>query len=329
MEENKVTLGKNQIHIVTGFFDVGRGDHSTQSRSNDKYVEYFRFWARMRNPMVIYTTSDMADKAMAVRREFGLEDMTRLVVENDIYSMAADYLERMRKVDNAGLFELWRNRQADISNNAEYNYIMLMKYWMMQDSVERGLIDNNSLVAWLDFGWNHGGKCYTVPEEYDYEWEYPFSMDRIHTFYRKNPIDDIGFLKLQFMNDSMMGAPIVCPAGLTKRLYELLLEALDILLVLDCHDDDQMLLCIAARKHPEEFELHESDWFLPLYHYGNPNLTYQSLTPPVEPDTRSAIRKILSKIKFYLTQTHIIVTQDKEYYELMKRYEKLFEVSRK
>ena len=45
----------SDIAIVTAFFDIGRGKWPKFSRSRDQYLEYFRFWARVRNRVVVYT----------------------------------------------------------------------------------------------------------------------------------------------------------------------------------------------------------------------------------------------------------------------------------
>ena len=44
----------NGITIVSAFFDCGRGNLDYQTRKNEKYIEYFKFWARIKNPLIIY-----------------------------------------------------------------------------------------------------------------------------------------------------------------------------------------------------------------------------------------------------------------------------------
>ena len=31
------------------------------------------------------------------------------------------------------------------------------------------------MVAWIDFGYNHGGEYYINPEDFNFEWKYNFS----------------------------------------------------------------------------------------------------------------------------------------------------------
>lgn len=41
---------RKEITIVTAFFDIDRSNwQGEMQRSNDKYVEFFKFWARIKN----------------------------------------------------------------------------------------------------------------------------------------------------------------------------------------------------------------------------------------------------------------------------------------
>ena len=49
--------------------------------------------------------------------------------------------------------------------NPLYNYIMYLKTYFLTDAINKGLVKNN-MVAWVDFGFNHGGEIYSTPEEF-------------------------------------------------------------------------------------------------------------------------------------------------------------------
>ena len=74
------------IHIVTGFFDIGRANFDGYERDNETYFAYFRFWARIENDMTVYCASEHAAQVAAIRAEYGLEDRTKIVQVDDPFS---------------------------------------------------------------------------------------------------------------------------------------------------------------------------------------------------------------------------------------------------
>ena len=44
--------------IVTGFWDVGRGENCRFPRTNEKYFQEFEQWARIRNKLIVFVDSD-------------------------------------------------------------------------------------------------------------------------------------------------------------------------------------------------------------------------------------------------------------------------------
>ena len=116
----------DEITIVTAFFDIGRKDFKELPRSNE-YLEHFKFWARMKNNLIIYTDSVMGPKALKVREEFGLADKTELVIIDDISTIDPDLLNRMKKIDGSKAFLNFRYNSNAAENDAFYNYVMLLK----------------------------------------------------------------------------------------------------------------------------------------------------------------------------------------------------------
>ena len=45
--------------------------------------------------------------------------------------------------------------------NPLYNYIMYLKTYFLTDAINKGLVKNN-MVAWVDFGFNLGGRNYIL-----------------------------------------------------------------------------------------------------------------------------------------------------------------------
>ena len=62
------------ITIVTAFFDIGRGEWTPDKglphyleRKTETYIERFSNLATLENPMVIYTSKDLAPKIQQIR----------------------------------------------------------------------------------------------------------------------------------------------------------------------------------------------------------------------------------------------------------------------
>ena len=74
----------NEISIVTAFFDIGRKDWKGFERDNTTYANYFKFWARLKNHLVVYTEPKMAEQVKKIRADYNLLDKTTIIVIEDL-----------------------------------------------------------------------------------------------------------------------------------------------------------------------------------------------------------------------------------------------------
>lgn len=71
--------------IVSAFFDIGRSNWVTYQRPNDNYFSNMeKNTLTLRNPMVFFTTPEIAEDVVKVRRREGLMDRT-MVVAHDLH----------------------------------------------------------------------------------------------------------------------------------------------------------------------------------------------------------------------------------------------------
>ncbi len=295
--------------IVTAFFDIGRGDFNIvrcEPRSVQKYMDYFDFWARIKNTVIVYTQSEYAERIKSIRAKYGREKETIVIEIDNIFSVEKDIFSKMLSIEKNADFHNFRYWDEEVSNRADYDYIMLMKYWCMNDAFAKGLLKAD--VCWFDFGFNHGGEKFLHADEFDFYIESKIESSKINLFYlpRKwNPDTVHAGLALQYQFDTIAGPVIIMPCVLCKSLWEMTKAAMLSLISLDCIDDDQQLLLMSYHLHPELFELYEADWFLPLKKYlGGEHLTVR---PPTAEQKKSLVRKVLGKIKrtfFKKKQSH-------------------------
>lgn len=261
-----------EITIVTAFFDIGREKWRGFERDNNKYVEYFKFWARMKNKVVVYTDKETAQQVLQIRESFGLKSRTQVVVIDDITTLDIEAYQSIEKVLSKELAVKFRDQpHCPESHNALYDYIVYLKPYFIVDAVKKGLADG--MIAWMDFGYNHGGKFYTNPLEFDYLWQYDFSS-KIHIF-AIDKIDDMPVFEIvRTMKTYIAGGIIVAPAELWGALLTLVRKALFNLASCGMMDDEQTLLVMAYREQPEIFEIHPVEDFLcPLKAFGGAHLT--------------------------------------------------------
>ncbi len=264
-----------EIIIVTAFFDIGRGQfkNTVYTRTEKEYIEHFKFWARIQNELIIYTQSKYKDMIFEIREAFGLRDKTRIIIVDDFREKNLDLYKRMCKVEKNPQYALWGINPRALRNRADYDYVMLMKYWCLNEAAD--LANEAAVLAWVDFGFNRSGACYINSEEFAFTWQSQvFSNDRrIHIFTMFDPEDVLLCESLQLMYVCAMGGIVIVPKELCGELWILMKQAMESLLMLDAIDDDQQLLVMAYKYKPEIFSVHQSKWFLPLKEYGGEHLT--------------------------------------------------------
>ena len=247
-----------KIKIVTAYFDIGRADSEVSPRSNNEYIDYFRFWAGIQNEMVIYCQSDYEMQIRSIREEHGLENKTEIITVDNVFGIEPSLLARMEKIQNDTSFSDFRYYSKAMSNNAKYDYIMLMKYWFMADAARRSKED--CFIAWNDFGYNHGNAYYKNSKDFSFEWEYDFP-ERINAFCLKNPDSQSLIDSLQFQCDCFIGSPIIIPKKMCEWSWNNIKGAMEALLDIGCIDDDQHLQLMVYKKNPELYSIVICDWF--------------------------------------------------------------------
>lgn len=262
----------SEITIVSAFFDIGRGNMQGFERSSNKYVEYFKFWARMRNKLVVYTDKITAEQVLKIRDEFKLQDRTQVIIIDNVYALEPEVYEQIQKaLANEAAINFRNYPKNPESWNPRYNYVTFLKPYFVADAVKKGYVDG--MIAWVDFGYNHGGENCIHSSEFDFLWCYDFSP-QIHLFAMEQPDDMPIFEVVKTMRAYIAGAIMVAPAELWIDFANLYKESMLHLTHCGFADDDQTLSIMAYRERPELFEIHPvDDWFIALKEVGGEHLT--------------------------------------------------------
>ena len=152
-------------------------------------------------------------------------------------------------------------------------------------------VEENSQVAWIDFGFEHGGEVFEDENDYSFLWEYDFG-NKITLFYKNEITTDPIFKIIKtFQPDCILGSLIVAPKSLCEQFWKINLESANILADIGFMDDDQLIYLLSYRRNPELFNLVKSDWFLALKQCGGGHIKLKKIQKP------SFLSRVKNKIK--------------------------------
>ena len=279
------------IRIVTAFFDIGRAHFDGYERDNETYFAYYRFWARIRNEMLVYCAPEHADLVLSIRAEFGLADRTGVVTVADPFAIEPDLYRRMQRAAEDPGFQTFRYYRAP-ENGAPYSYVTMLKAWCLSNAAAR--IPEDCVLTWVDFGINHCGVKYARSEDFDFLWEFSFA-EKITAFCHENPAPVSLIDTLQFMTPVFDGSIVIMPKTLCSTYWQAIRSAMESLIALGCVDDDQMLLLIVCKAHPELFDIRiENGWYSGFEMCSNQTFSLADHVPPPLNEKASGIVRRLA-----------------------------------
>lgn len=267
----------DEITIVTAYFNIGREKWKGYERGDNKYVNYFDFWAKIKNNIIVYTDKNLVNKVYEIREKYGLKEKTKVIAINNLYDIDVLLYNRMKEVMENEIslnFHFHKEIKRPEAWNVEYNYVTFLKYYFVNKSVID--FNLNGLVSWLDFGFNHGGDLgLTDTNDFNFCWQYNFSK-KIHLFAvkkieEKRPIFDI----IRNLDTYIMGGIMVAPSYMWGDFYNLARQS--IISLLDCGfcDDDQTIALMAYYKNPDLFEIHNVEfWFDGIKNFGGEHFKF-------------------------------------------------------
>lgn len=265
---------EKDITLVSAFFDIHRGEWGDFSRSADEYTRHFAFWAGMKNTLLIYTDAAMAKRIHDIREEKGLADRTKVIVIDRIEDVVPEILKKMKKTMQLLNFSAMRIKpESPESTDPQYNYLMFLKGWFLQDAVKNQGV-NTPFLAWIDYGFNHGGDYYPQIEQLQFEWKTDLDSAKLH-FFTLRPIPEVPIYQMVCkMSTYIQGCSFLVPLNKVEWLYEKMCEAFDALYRCGIVDDDQILYVMISREYPEVCDLHICGWGECLKLFSSQQLHY-------------------------------------------------------
>lgn len=237
--------------IVTAFIPLGRNNWYKSSRSDERYFECFEAWSKLKNELIVYTTSECALKLETIKKK-RLHSKTQIIIVNDYLSLDCELYSSIKKAMNNEKYKKYRyfNKNPE-AIYPEYNYVMMLKYYFMKEASE--MVKGN--LMWLDFGYNHN-KYYVKPNEFDYFIELE-NDNKIHLFYCEDLNDNPIFEDIRYTRNYFQGASFYGNTNLMADFYQLMRESQLNLNVIGLADQDQTILNIAYKRNPKMFTVHK------------------------------------------------------------------------
>lgn len=260
-----------EISIVTAFFNINRDNWNKFDRTTDQYLKYFSDWAKLKNNLVVYVeTQELAKKVLEVRKKYNLENKTTINIIDDYKNIDSELYNSIKGATTNQIQQEFRllPKNPEVWN-CDYDYIMLLKMWCVQDAIEKKQVDG--MVAWVDFGYNHGGAVIDNSSNFNFLWQYNFS-EKINVFSVQDLDDRPVFDIVRSMDTYLMGTVIVGIDYLWKDFWTLMRESMISLNKCGLTDDDQTIILMSYRTRPEIFNVYKSDWQLPIKQFGGDHL---------------------------------------------------------
>ncbi|MDA9214563.1 hypothetical protein N9O86_01125 [Planktomarina temperata] len=266
----------SKITIVTAFFDISRSTWSHFSRSAETYLEYFAFWCKIHNDMIIYTSPDYIEEIeniVAIQRS-GLR--TEIIEVSDHRELDSElYREICKSMSQTGQNLLRLRPDVPESCNHDYNYLTNLKGWFLADAQSR--FNLTGFISWVDFGYNHSGKVIQASDDFDFLW-CPSLDEKVHLFSIR-PLSSLPtFQRIILSTTSIMGAVIIAPANQVSKLWTDWRYTLKALCVCQLADDDQAVLEMMLRKNESNFLVIPSFWHRCIPDLGGHHML---IKPPV------------------------------------------------
>lgn len=308
MQQNENTALSGELTIVSAFYDIGRGDIKGAERDCEKYFEYFSFWAGLKNELVVFTSSEFAEKIRLVRANLGLGEKTKVVVK-ELESFDKEALGKMREVlANFDQSKGRKHPQNIECVSAEYDYVTYCKPFFVCEAINLGLTSDK--VLWLDFGFNHGGSFFTDKNEFNFTLQAQdyagFDESRMNLFALKDK-EEAHLAEIYYSMEVFLIAGIIYGAHEAwGKFRQNLSEALRVFLSLQIIDDEQVLFVWCVRNYPQNYHIVKTpDWFESLSFFIPPQIRQNLSHKPPKPHKKyKKYKKYKKQMKEYFKEKH-------------------------
>lgn len=253
---------KNNLTIVTGLFDIGRGNlESGFKRDFSHYLESFARMLKVDYPMVIYIPPELNDFVWSHRQQ----ENTR-IVNKTVDDIKTRYFPFYDKVQEIRVKPDWINQSAWIVDSTQakldmYNPLVMSKQFFLNDASLFNFFDTKYYV-WVDAGLSNtiGDPCGYFNEEFETRITPHLNKMLYVAFpYDENAPEVHGFVKPKLNELAGENTTYVCRGGLFGGNKDSINEINDIYynylgnsLAAGYMGTEESIFTIIAHKHKEK-----------------------------------------------------------------------------
>lgn len=244
--------------VVTGFFDIGRGEWDSYKRNLDEYLRHFKNMLSLKVNMIIFIHSIHFDFVKNIRDNILCKTTIVVLKSSDLYMYK--YIDRITEIQNSPNYAIGHpNVRAPEICRPMYNVVTCSKMDLMYKAT---LFEKNSdYFIWLDAGYTHStidlSKLNWNPTRL---FEHRDKLCVIALQSLDVAKDDPKEFFLQYIDvliGGFFGGYRDTILQVRDLYYDLVLEMFDI----GIKDDDQFYNTILAKRHPELFKIFIDNWY--------------------------------------------------------------------
>jgi len=248
--------------IITALFDINR-EKLGDGRSINQYFEWFKRTLQINCDIVVFTENKFEDFVTKHRKE-NIKIITHKLSDLDLYK----YKPEMEKIMKSAYFRLKIKNPSRIECFLpEYCIIQYSKFQWIKLAIES--TNNYNFFFWMDAG------CSRFFEDFDLKKEWPnpnrlisnkliIQGNKNYTKYFKemNPVNYL-WDDMAMLTGTLFGGDV----NTFSNMYNLVFKEFEKMIELGCVNNEQIILAILAKRHPELFNIIEQSniTHLPLF----------------------------------------------------------------
>jgi protein YibB len=251
------------ITIVTAFFDIKRSSwgkgtspiNKRHVRTNDDYLKYFSYLARIKNQMIIFIDENLADQVLSIRRKCNLHGNTIILTHQNFFEEKAisKIIARIECNMTEDLYRFVWNPFSPKFHSAKYVALNSLKSCFVNRAINLKSV-SSSQVAWIDFGYCRSNADLNKNKEWKFN-----AGNKINLFQIKKLDESPIFNIVKKLNIYFNGGHIIGSIQNWSKLERDIDKSFSSLISCGFVDDDQLLLLMAYRENPKNFILHPID----------------------------------------------------------------------
>lgn len=244
--------------VVTGFFDIGRGEWDSYKRNIDEYLRHFKNMLSLKVNMIIFIHSIHFDFVKNIRDNILCKTTIVVLKSSDLYMY--QYIDRITEIQNSPNYAIGHpNVRAPEICRPMYNVVTCSKMDLMYKAT---LFEKNSdYFIWLDAGYTHStidlSKLNWNPTRL-FEHRDKLCVIALQSLdVAKDDPKDFFLQYIDVLIGGFFGGYRDTILQVRDLYYDLVLEMFDI----GIKDDDQFYNTILAKRHPELFKIFIDNWY--------------------------------------------------------------------